>query len=281
MRVRQSFFAQLIRRYNFVSAHGLKLIYGDLNARIHHRLAGEDLIIGFFLFGDPLAIIGSSKNMQLLIEACKALRLTVAHTWFDKRIGDQIYFYAIGASPIKHINHKTFPQLDFCLCPFDWQSKILDVYSSRADALASYHFLVISRVCLDVLRVAVVKQKVPYNVKMCREPSTALLFAHEFDSWFQQIDDCVHIDSTNIDSIDKCLQEAFNHAAQQILSRTQYRPKRPFISMQIVQIIADRNQARIEGNSFIEQMFAKKVRAFVQQNKAQWFSRLLHDGDLA
>ena len=62
LRVRQSFFAQLICRYNSVSAHGPKLIYGDLNARIHHRLAGEDPIIGPFPFGDPLAIISGSKN---------------------------------------------------------------------------------------------------------------------------------------------------------------------------------------------------------------------------
>ena len=100
LRVRQSFFAQLIRRYNSVSAHGPKLIYGDLNARIHHRLAGEDPIIGPFPFGDPLAIIGGSKNRQLLIEACKALRLTVANTWFDSSIEDQVSFYAIGASPM-------------------------------------------------------------------------------------------------------------------------------------------------------------------------------------
>ena len=62
LRVRQSFFAQFIRRYNSVFAHGPKLIYGDLNARIHQRLAGEDPIIGPFPFGDPLAIIDGSKN---------------------------------------------------------------------------------------------------------------------------------------------------------------------------------------------------------------------------
>ena len=106
---------------------------------------------------------------------------------------------------------------------------------------------------------------------MCRDQSTASFFAHEFDSWLQQIDDCGHIYPTNIDSIDQSLQEAFDHAAQCTLSRSQYRPKRPWISMQTLQIIADRDQARVRGNSFLEQTLAKKVRASVQQNKTQWF----------
>ena len=58
-------------------------------------------------------------------------------------------------------------------------------------------------------------------------------------------------------------------------------PKRPWISMQTLQIIADRDQARIEGNTFLELTLAKKVRASVQQVKTQWFSRLLQDGDWA
>ena len=51
--------------------------------------------------------------------------------------------------------------------------------------------------------------------------------------------------------------------------------------MQTLQIIADRNQARIVGNSIIEQTLAKKVRAFVHHDKTQWFSCLLEDGDWA
>ena len=170
---------------------------------------------------------------------------------------------------MQHITHKSFAQLDFCLCPLDWQSNILDVYSSRADALASHHFLVISHIFLDVQRVVIVIQKVPYNVKMCRDQSTALLFAHEFDSWLQQIDDCGHIDPTNIDSIDQSLHEVFSYAAQYTISRSQYRPKRPWISMQTLQIIADRDQARVEGNSFLDQTLTKKFRALVQQDKTQ------------
>ena len=85
-------------------------------------------------------------------------------------------------------------------------------------------FLVISHVCLDVPRVAVVKQTKSYDIKMCRDHSSALRFAHELDSWLRQIDDCGYIDPTNTDSIDKYLQDAFDYAAQCTLSRSQYRP---------------------------------------------------------
>ena len=79
-----------MRRYNSVSAHGLKLINGDLNTRLYHRLAGEHQIINLFSFDYPLAMIGGSNNRQLFIEACNALRLTVANTWFDNSIEDQM-----------------------------------------------------------------------------------------------------------------------------------------------------------------------------------------------
>ena len=53
------------------------------------------------------------------------------------------------------------------------------------------------------------------------------------------------------------------------------------MSIQTLQIIAHRNQARIVGNSIIEQTLAEKVCAFMQQGKTQWLSRLLEDGDWA
>ena len=159
-------------------------------------------------------------------------------------------------------------QLNFCLCPRDWQSNILDVFSSREVALASHHFLVSTVVCLNVPRVAVAKKKAPFDAKMCSDHTIAMSFAHEFDSWLQQVENCGHFDSTNIDAVDQSLQEAFDHAAQSTLCRTQYQSKRPWISMVTLQIIADRDKARLDGNSFLEQQLAKKVRFSVQQDKA-------------
>ena len=102
-----------------MSTHGPKLVYGDLNARIHKQLAGEERIVGPFAFGDPHAVIGATSNRQPVIKTCKTLSLVLANTMFEHSPEEQVSFYAIGASPMRPNTCRSFAQIDFCLCPIE------------------------------------------------------------------------------------------------------------------------------------------------------------------
>ena len=46
-----------------------------------------------------------------------------------------------------------------------------------------------------------------------------------------------------------------------------------------LQLLSERDQARIDDNPNLEQVLAKKVRASVQHDKSQWLSKLIESGD--
>ena len=49
--VRQQFYSELAEEYSRVSSYGLKMICGDLNARLLRQLPGEEDIMGDYVFG--------------------------------------------------------------------------------------------------------------------------------------------------------------------------------------------------------------------------------------
>ena len=90
---------------------------------------------------------------------------------------------------------------------------MIDLQSSRADALVSHNFLVMSHVRLNVPRIAAQKKKAQFDARICRDHSIALHFAHQYDTLIQQLADWRHLNSCNIDSLDKSMEEAFDHAS--------------------------------------------------------------------
>ena len=49
--LRSDLFRDLLNIYSGISINGVKLTFGYFNARIHHRLAGEQLTLRPYIFG--------------------------------------------------------------------------------------------------------------------------------------------------------------------------------------------------------------------------------------
>ena len=78
---RQRHFSEVANVYSSLSCHGLKIVVGDFNARLHKPLAGEDEILGPHCFGNPDFSQNLESNRELLLEACTATGLCVANTF--------------------------------------------------------------------------------------------------------------------------------------------------------------------------------------------------------
>ena len=109
--LRQQFFQSLQDAYNSLSVNGPKMIFGDLNARLHHRLAGEHHILGPNCFGDIDTSFSTSNNRSLLMEACESLNLCLTNTLLDHEVESLVTYWGIGASPMAPISHHNFAQL--------------------------------------------------------------------------------------------------------------------------------------------------------------------------
>ena len=64
---RHDFYPDLSRVYSSTSAHGMEMVCGDLNARLHRRLGGEEDVLGPFVFGNAGAHLEEGSNRDLLM----------------------------------------------------------------------------------------------------------------------------------------------------------------------------------------------------------------------
>ena len=65
--VRQRFFTDLGEFWERQRVHGPRIITGDLNARLHRRLPGEESCMGDALFGNVHAELSPYTNRELLV----------------------------------------------------------------------------------------------------------------------------------------------------------------------------------------------------------------------
>ena len=80
--------------------NGLKMIFGDLNARLRHRLTNELHILGADSFGDSSASFSVSDDRSLLMETCESLDLCISNTLFDHADELLVTYWGIGSSPL-------------------------------------------------------------------------------------------------------------------------------------------------------------------------------------
>ena len=131
------------------------------------------------------------------------------NTFFEHPPDATVTYWAIGSKPFDDISFRAFAQLDFCIVEQDWLDCIQDVYSDRLAVLSSHHFLVISRVCIDIPKTEPRERAAVPDFKACHHVDTALTFASEVHHWMQQLDANDWIDHRDISSFNNSLNEAF------------------------------------------------------------------------
>ena len=156
--VRQCFFEKLGDMIRKTSLNGLKLVFGDLNARIQRRMPGEDAFVGEYVFGSTNAGLQLGSNRELMLEVCASECLCVANTFFEHACEEQVTFRSAGVNPMGPVSPGNFAQLDVCLVAQSQLHDVADVKSCRSEALATQHFLVLVEVKCAVSVVRQVKR---------------------------------------------------------------------------------------------------------------------------
>ena len=137
---------------------GAVLVIGDLNARIHARLRGEEPQLGPHIYGggvDKLNNRGEGAshareaedvvtNRDLLLEMCSAHSLKVMNTWFQTPDNKKVTFMAPGTAKLPKAGEswdpEIFGELDLCLAPDRWSGMVKNVESNTRAGLNSDHF---------------------------------------------------------------------------------------------------------------------------------------------
>lgn len=68
---RREFFETLSSFYAAERSHGPCIVLGDFNARLHLLRAGEEDVLGEWVFGNRNAQPDASSNRELMMEVCR------------------------------------------------------------------------------------------------------------------------------------------------------------------------------------------------------------------
>ena len=139
---RFQFFCDLDSEFRSCSANVGKVIFGDLNSRIGHKLPGEGSIIGDHTFGRQAVHQVEAPNRDLLLEFCGGNGLLVANTFLPASQEEKVTFMEAGSTFTGPVTEGRYNMLDLLLCDSVFLRRCLSLRSIRDAALATDHYLV-------------------------------------------------------------------------------------------------------------------------------------------
>jgi len=153
---RHAFYEELGAVIGKASRKGPVLVLGDLNARLHGRLLGEQAVLEPVLFGrgaaflrQPDRLLRGRPNRELLMDMCVEHGL-LANSWFQKPVVCRVTFHEPGVERLPPLaavwDPVVFAQLDLCLIQSRWRGLVEDVESQPFSELPSDHFPLLVKV---------------------------------------------------------------------------------------------------------------------------------------
>ena len=273
---RQSFYHDLSEFAAKLSSHGPKIIFGDFNARLYRRMPGEEHIIGPNVFNNAEAIVKDDMNRHLLIELCTSLDTVVANTFFETPDTEQVTCYNVGSKPKDAVQWKSHSQIDFVIVPRAWVHTIEDVRSDMSQALASHHFLLVTKLRLHMPKSVDARSPKRPQVSALRETSCANRFAILFDASMENAStEC----DADINLMYARILDSFGTAADTVLSKQKLQARRPWISNATLVLLESRQDARHTADFEFGKSLAKEIKASVARDRGIWLDGLLATGD--
>ena len=274
---RQAFYSELQEAYHSTSCHGLKVICGDLNARLHKRLPGEEVHMGEFMYGNPNATLRPGSNRDLLMEACVSLDLVIANTLHEVPPREQVTFFAVGAAHDSELTPQNFATLDYILLPRVLQQCVGPVRSDVGAALGSHHFLIQATLAMTVAPTLAKQRPSKRDVAALKRPDVAKDFSEAFA---EELASRPRADNVNAASQAMC--DAFAHAAQKALPECSgAQPHRPWVRAATLQLIDQRTAARADHDVGLERDLARRIRASVRSDRRAWLDEVVAQKDWA
>jgi len=147
---RQKFFNDLSTLFTSTSCNGPKLILGDLNARLHVILPGEENIIGPNIVQHASAQLHAHMNRYQLVQLCSECELQVMNTFTQHALEDLVTYKEIWHQKHNAITAPNHELLDLILAPRTHAYRVSGLRCLSAFALKSHHAVVMAHFNVDL-----------------------------------------------------------------------------------------------------------------------------------
>ena len=270
---RHDFFTDLVQIFAKGRSHGPTILLGDLNARLLQRYAGEEDVIGDFVYHNHISKWTPTSNRELLVELCTATDTCIANTFFDVAAESKVTYYDIGAHPMDTVLPGAFEQLDHVVLDPKWLPNIRCIWSDRGRVLQSHHFLNLIDLEVNIPKQKRVPRPLRYDWTSLRNSSTAKAYAEQFvENW----DSGAH--SESIEGKAERIATSMMESASQHVPVLPAAPHRPWISARTLQLIAHRNTTRLQGERINIKTLNKQIQVSARADKKKWLNDAIDAG---
>ena len=251
-----------------ISVNGMKIILGDMNARIGPRLPGEEHILGEYVFGRPACRPVLLGNRDLLTEFCASQSFVVANTLKQLPAEQLVTYHEPGVPPGSPISEVNFSMLDLILVQGVEADKVSNVQSDRMATLASRHFPVTASVDMQI------DQRL--GAAGTSEQDWKALQRNAFRNSALEMD--LPSSDSPLDTQWDNSKDAMHQIAAKVLPKASMDAKRPWVSELTLQLLEEKLVARREGNWTNEKALRTRVKAAVRRDKRAWLEKMIDTG---
>ena len=237
-------------------------------------------MLGPHIYGKGSRDIGEedTANRFLLIDLCKASNLIVANTWFTHPPGRQVTYREPHTKTLPATNSdwspQDFAQLDLCLTPQRWRNSCTDVYSQPRANLDSDHFPLV--VCMRVKLGAKSKpaKYARWDFANASQESIAAM-----NREIEERLDRTNLQGGGLSQVWEQLSNTYAKAIEHHVPKIVFKPKKPWISEDTLQLIEQRGRLRVQGDMEAVAKLNRDIRKAAKQDKRTWLDEQLQTGD--
>ena len=223
---KENFYNTLQDVLNNIPQHDIKLLIGDLNAKVGQENTGWERTMGRNGTGVQ------NSNGEKFVEFCQLNNLVIGGTKFLHRLAHKVTWRSPDG---KYLN-----QIDHIAISGRWSRSMMDVRSYRGADMASDHFLVMARLKIRLKACKKRSDTVKYDIGKLKEADIKEKFAVSTANRFQALAD---IDA-DIEEKWEHYKKAVHEAGREVLGRAK-RKKEEWISTDIWKLIEERKILQI------------------------------------
>ena len=169
---KDAFYNQLQDTFNRIPDHDVKILMGDLNAKIDGDRTGMELVVGPHGSAQK-----TNNNGERLLLFCSVNSLAVANTFFAHK--------DIHKKTWRSPDGKTNNEIDYLCISQRWKTSIKDVKACRGADVGSDHHLVRAMLQLRLKRLKKSEKVQPFATTKLKDPETVKAYQLQLHNRFQ------------------------------------------------------------------------------------------------
>jgi hypothetical protein len=256
------FYDQLCNATTAVPPHDQLFILGDFNASTGTDYNLSPSVIGRYGSGRV------NDNSLRLLSFCASHGLSVMGSWFRRK---DIWRWTWISN-----DHHTVKESDHILTSSRRVFRSYRVYRGAESPANTDHRLVVAEICLHVLPTSTSKPVRKFAVENLVVPATASAYRDRVEDRLR----AVHDESMDVEGLWGHISTELRDCAIKTVGYTKAKPKQPWITPDILEVIRHKAAARLNGSVTERRTLCGRLRGMIKAARDAYYNRLADEAEV-